>query len=212
MASLSFLLARSALRSSRYSANHLIRSAFYSKEAPKTAADFLANETWARQMRDYFIVLDKNKNGLLSQEDWTIWIDNLKKAVEMDPKKEAKLREVHTKFGAKLGVTGPGTALTVDEFMKSAADFSSKKEENSDFLTEVNQAWLDVVDTNKDGTISLSEYTKILEARNVTADVAKMVFDSIDANNNGKIELEELLGISRKFWFSPEPVINPVVN
>ena len=127
-------------------------------------------------------------------------------------KKEAKLREVHTKFGAKLGVTGPGTALTVDEFMKSAADFSSKKEENSDFLTEVNQAWLDVVDTNKDGTISLSEYTKILEARNVTADVAKMVFDSIDANNNGKIELEELLGVSRKFWFSPEPVIDPVVN
>lgn len=203
-------------RSSRYVSTgylsiHRFGVAFYSTEAP-TAADFLANEKWTKQMRDYFVVMDKNKNGLWSQEDWTIWIDNLKKTVEMGATEEAKLRAVHGKFGAKLGATGPGVQLTQDQFVKAVAGFSSKKEENIALINEVNQAWFDVVDTNDDGTISLSEYTKILEACNMTADVAKIVFDSIDKNNNGKIEMEELLAVSHKFWFSLEPVLEGAVQ
>ena len=169
-----------------------------------TAAEFLANEKWVQKMRQHFTVLDRNKNGFLSQEDWTSWVDNLSKIIKMGAKEEARLREVHVKFAAKLGATGPGVQVSVDQFVAAVADFSSKREENSAFLTEVNQAWFDVVDTNDDGTISLAEYTKILQACNMSAEVAEMIFKAVDKNNNGKAEFKELAAMGEKFWFSLE--------
>jgi Ca2+-binding EF-hand superfamily protein len=172
-----------------------------------TAAQLLANEKWCKKMQDYFVVLDRNKNGSLSQEDWAIMLEDHKKVAMMSADEEAKLRDVHLRLAAKLGATGPGVQVSRDQFLKAAAEFSSKKEENTPLVIEVNQAWFNAVDTNDDGTICLEEYTKILQASNMSAEVAKAVFDAIDTNNNGKIEVDELLAMSKNFWFSVDNVV-----
>ena len=63
------------------------------------------------------------------------------------------------------------------------------------------------MDMNKDGIISLEEYTKLCEACNMTAEVAKMMFDMIDKNHDGKLELKEVLAITNKFWFDRNDVM-----
>ena len=63
---------------------------------------------------EHFTVLDRNKNGFLSQEDWTLWVDNLKKIIMMKPDEEKKLRDIHVKFASLLGATGPGVQVKQD--------------------------------------------------------------------------------------------------
>lgn len=65
-----------------------------------------------------------------------------------------------------------------------------------------------VLDTNKDGTLSLEEYTKLLQSCNITdPEIAKAVFNGVDINNDGKIEIMELYEVSDKFWFTLDPHI-----
>ena len=53
--------------------------------------------------------------------------------------------------------------------------------------------FFDVLDTNRDGTISLVEYTKLFQSCNIPdPEIAKAVFDSIDADHDGKIQIKEL--------------------
>lgn len=166
-----------------------------------TPQEYLASPKWVEKMKQSFTILDRNKNGYLSQEDWTVLVDTLKKLVKMGPGEEEKLREVYVKYAAALGAK-PGVRLDVDDYLQSVAKFASNQEESRKLLAEVNKASFAVIDTNDDGTISLVEYTKICEASNMTADIAKATFDAIDKNHNGKVELKELAALDDKFWFS----------
>lgn len=166
-----------------------------------TPQEYLASPKWVEKMKQSFTILDRNKNGYLSQEDWTVLVDTLKKLVKMGPGEEEKLREAYVKYASALGAK-PGVRLDVDDYLQSVAKFASNQEESRKLLAEVNKASFAVIDTNDDGTISLVEYTKICEASNMTADIAKATFDAIDKNHNGKVELKELAALDDKFWFS----------
>lgn len=171
-----------------------------------TEQDYLGSEEWVKKMREQFKVLDRNKNGFLSQDDWAMWADKVTKVLKMDEEKEKKLREVHIKFASLLGAK-PGVQVSEDEYLKAVAKFAANQGESKAFLAEVNQAMFDAFDTNQDGTIGLEEYTKLMECYNRGPEVAKAVFDSIDANHNGRIEVKELVAAAEKFWFAYESPI-----
>jgi len=65
-----------------------------------------------------------------------------------------------------------------------------------------------VLDANKDGILSLEEYTKPLKSCNITdPEIAKAVFNSVDLNHDGKIEVTELYEVNDRFWFTLDPLI-----
>ena len=171
-----------------------------------TAEEYLANPIWVKKMRDHFNFMDKNKNGFLTQEELTSRADKLKKITGVKDEEEAKLREALVKLAVKLGATGPEVQIDQDGYVKAAAEFASKKEESTAILNEVNEAFFNCVDTNDDGTISVEEYGKVLQASNMKPEGAKVIFDLIDKNHNGKIEMKELVAISNAFYFSFDPV------
>ena len=172
-----------------------------------TEQEFLGNKEWVKKIKEHFIYLDINKNGFLSQEDWILMVDNLKVILGMAEEKLKTVREVHIKLASLLGAK-PGVQLTEEEFVKTAAKFAANEKESRASLKEVTNALFDVLDTNKDGILSLDEYTKLLQSCNITdPEIAKAVFNSIDANHDEKIEIKELYELSDKFWFTLDPII-----
>ena len=168
-----------------------------------TEQEFLGSDKWVKKVKDHFTTtLDKNKNGYLSQEDWLLWLDdNFKSILGIGEEKLKQVREVHLKLASLLGAK-PGVQLTPEEFVKGAAKFAANEAESRACLKEVNEIMFDVLDTNKDGTVNLEEYAKLLQTYNMAPELAKPLFDSIDANHNGKIEVKELFEVTNKFWFT----------
>ena len=172
-----------------------------------TEQEFLGNKEWVKKIKEHFTYLDTNKNGFLSVEDWILMVDNLKAILGVAEEKVTTVREVHIKLAARLGAKS-GVQLTEEEFVKSAARFAENEDESRACLKEVTDALFDVLDTNRDGTLSLVEYTKLLQSCNIEdPEIAKAVFDSVDANHDGKIQIEELYEVSDKFWFTLDPLI-----
>lgn len=171
-----------------------------------TEQKYLENENWIKKMKQQFDGFDKNKNGFLSQDDWIAWVNNLKTVLKVSDEKVKEIRELHLRYASLLGAVRPGVQVTQDEFIKAAAKFAANEKESKALLAEMNRAMFDVLDTNKDGTVSLTEYSKLLESQGMDPGVAKTVFDSVDANHNGKIEVKELFALSEKFWFTCDPI------
>ena len=172
-----------------------------------TEQEFLKNKEWMKKIKEHFTYLDTNKNGFLSQEDWILMVDNLKAILGMEEEKFKTVKEVHIKLASRLGAT-PGVQLTPEEFIKTAAKFAANEYESRACLKEVTDALFDVLDTNRNGTISLTEYTKLLQSCNIAdPEIAKAVFDSMDPNHDGKIQITELYDLSDKFWFTLDPLI-----
>ena len=49
--------------------------------------------------------------------------------------------------------------------------------------------------------LSLEEYIKVGEAGKMSAEMAKVKFDTMDKNHNGKIDVKDVIAIGHKFWF-----------
>ena len=166
---------------------------------------FKQSQRWVKRMRDIFEHLDFNKNGYLSVEDWTIWIDNIQRDINPDPALVEILRQKMTEYCAGIGLT-PGVQLTQDEFVEKFANFAAAEKARHDrgeqpLLFKLNEAWYDVVDINRNGSLSLEEYSKVMSACNFAASSAFMV---LDKNRDGRVERSELNEQQYKFWFSVE--------
>ena len=172
-----------------------------------TEQEFLGSKEWVKKIKEHFIYLDINKNGFVSQEDWTLMVDNLRAILGMAEEELKTVREAHIKLASRLGAK-PGVELTEEEFVKSAAKFAANEKDSRACLKEVTDALFEVLDTNKDGSLRLEEYTQLLQSCNIAdPEIAKAVFNSVDLNRDGKIEVTELYEVSDRFWFTLNPLI-----
>ena len=173
--------------------------------AAHTADDFMNNANWVGRMKALFDLLDRNKNGTIESDDWTIWVDNINEMVKPDAKLIENLRKASSDAAAAMGIL-PGKKISQDEYIKNMAQMAVKENEkrnkgertHTDIL---NDAWYDVVDTNHDGFVTLDEYRLVLKASNFGAESADETFRILDANKNGKIERKELTDHEFKYWY-----------
>lgn len=167
------------------------------------ADEYLKSEKWVSNAKEFFVSTDLNKNGVVSLEDFELWIDNIKKMVNPDPSLLAKLKKVLNEYTSALGLK-PGVKLTSDQFVQALAKFTAEEKAKGDDMLQkkMNHAWYDVVDTNHDGTISLDEYRKVMKACNYPEETADYVFKMIDANHDGKLSRKELSDHEVKFFFA----------
>ncbi len=153
---------------------------------------------------------DLNKDGSLSIQDFDIWSDNLEREVKAEPALLKKARKATRDFWESTGLK-PGVLLSKEQFVENTADLAVAEKAKIDegklkeslYFTMMETVF-DVVDTNRDGNLQLSEYEAMMKASNFDDGTAKIRFDIIDKNHDGKLSRKELLEYNVKFWFTPD--------
>lgn len=66
--------------------------------------EFLNSTEWVHRIKEVFALVDLNKNGYLELEDWELWVDNIQKEVNADPKLVDKLRDCVREYCTGMGL------------------------------------------------------------------------------------------------------------
>ncbi len=102
----------------------------------------------------------------------------------------------------------PGVEHKLEEYVPklSQALLSIKPEEQDTFLKGSHNPLFDAIDTDKDGHISVKEFTIYLKvvAPDVTEDEAKHAFEVIDKDKNREISREEFFAAAKDFFYGVE--------
>ena len=170
------------------------------------ADKYLKDADWTHRVKEFFNLLDFNKNGVIQQEDWELWVNNMEKQINSDPHLIGKLRETTREYFAAIGIKEE-TQLTCEEFIKAFSEFTVREQAKlqrgeEPLLYPWNNSVYDVADTNHDGFITLDEYRKLLVACNLPESAADDTFKVIDKNNDGKIDRDKLNKHEFMFWFT----------
>ena len=170
-----------------------------------TVQDFLQCPKWVKRIDEAFHLLDKNGDGFVSEEAWTTNVDNLAKAVTDRPNAIAKLRAATLEFTTALGLT-EGVKADKKKFRELVAnmvveEIAKVKRGEETLVEKMEDLVFDVVDTSRDGTITLEEYSVLMKAMNFPEDAAEAAFALLDKNKSGKVNREVYKSSYFKFWF-----------
>ena len=129
-----------------------------------------------KRVGEFFDQVDLNKDGYLSMEDYDIWIENLKKEVKADPAlMEKTIKEIREFWGENVGLK-PGVKLTKEQYLDVMAEVCLR-------------AKTDYEKGNRDS--SFFHYQNV-------------IFDVVDTNRNGFIELEEYEKLMSASYFGKD--------
>ncbi len=151
--------------------------------------------------------LDINKNGIISREDYEIMSERLSKYSNLTEKQAKEVHDALMSVADSINLK-PGIEHKLEEYAPKLSQMMlSKAPKERDISTHrTHSSLFDAIDTNKDGHISVKEYTIYLKviAPDVTEDEAKHAFDVIDQDKNGEISREELIEAAKDFLFGVE--------
>ena len=169
------------------------------------ADKYLSNDAWKKRIEQLFDVADVNKDGYLEAADLELWVDNIARATNAKPVLVDKLRQCMREYCTAVGLT-PGKRSTREQYIRDFAAFANaerlKKERGEELSShKLNNAWYDVVDTNRDKTVTLDEYRTVMGACNFPESAADAMFKLIDKDNDKKISRSEIREYEFKVYF-----------
>ena len=96
--------------------------------------------------------------------------------------------------------------VSLEQFLKSTAHFQQRDNEATTAGTLATfSVFFDVIDTNKNGVISLKEFEVYFDAMGVGKQYAKASFDAIDTNGDGSITRDEFVASVFEFFVNTDP-------
>ena len=170
-----------------------------------TEEEYLQNKRWVERFCGYFALLDFDKDGIVSREDWLAGVDRIGTVITDHPAAIAKLRETTFEFATAFGLT-KGVKAEKQKFLRLAAAWAvgetARAESGKESLLEkLLNAAFDVVDKNYDGYVTFEEFETVQgKGYNYEPEMIKASFAKLDKNKNGKIERKEFLDAEFKFW------------
>ena len=130
--------------------------------------------------------------------------DKLAKLVPDRPELIAKARKVTAQFCDDFGLT-EGVRADKEKWIQlcavnAIAEKERMKKGEETGTSKVYNAIFDIVDKNHDGYVTLDEYKTVMESSDTGPEAAEATFAVLDKNKNGKIERQEFIDGTVKFW------------
>jgi Ca2+-binding EF-hand superfamily protein len=173
-----------------------------------TVDSYLKNPKWVKRCDNSFNMLDKDKSGFLTRDDWLIGIGDLEKILPDRSEAIAKVKAAVEEFLDDLGLK-EGMKIDKEQYKQLAAPLSLKLAEQfkRGEVTSIQKAdWasFDAMDRNSNGYLSFDEYKTVLALDGLDEKAARAAFDLLDTNKNGKLNKKEFAAADVKFWCMPD--------
>lgn len=170
------------------------------------AAHLQENPKFQERVLQSFDHADRNRDGLLLMSEVLQYADTLKTLTNKSDADVKPLRDVLREFYGACGVTETG--IKREDWVEKISVFVARERElmNADrhdemLLRKLSDTFFNVIDVNKDGSISINELIIMAKAYEWPVDQVPHFFKMADKNQNGKIEREEYYALLTKFWY-----------
>ena len=169
---------------------------------------YLKNPKWVKRCDNSFDLLDKDKSGFLTRDDWLIGIGQLEKILPDRKEAIAKAKAALEEFLDDLKLQ-EGMKIDKEQFKQLAAPLSLKLAEQfkRGEVTSIQKAdWasFDAMDKNSNGYLSFDEYYTVLKLGGLDEKAVRAAFDLLDTDKNGKLDKKEFAAADVKFWCTPD--------
>lgn len=165
----------------------------------------LSDPAWVARMGKYFDTIDKGHRGVITIDKVQSWATNLEKICNPTPNEMVKLRARLYRFWGKIGLK-KDVFMTKQDFLAGVEslrgeEVSKCKGGYVTSLDKVNDAFFDIIDTDKSNSLSLNELQYVIGAATKKSEDVDKFMQQADEDRNGIINRNEFLDSERKFWY-----------
>ncbi|XP_073948654.1 sarcoplasmic calcium-binding protein [Choristoneura fumiferana] len=165
---------------------------------------FDRSEFWRRKMRTVHNILDVDKDGLISFNDFKLFADRFTNLGHLDDQHAKEFTEIikHT-WEEQWGAIDPYNFVTIEQYMEDMHHVLNDKA-----LKKKAHRWLPylfkAVDKDNSGFISVKEFKLFYECLGLDNEKAAVAFAVIDVNGDGKLSLKEFVKLGKDFFFTDD--------
>ncbi|XP_075983989.1 sarcoplasmic calcium-binding protein [Anticarsia gemmatalis] len=165
---------------------------------------FDRSQFWRRKMRTVHNILDVDKDGLISFNDFQLFAERFKSLGHLDEKQTKEFNSIIQKtWEEQWGAIEPYNFVTQEQYLEDMHhvlnDRSIKKRAFS-WLPYLFKA----VDKDQSGYISVVEFKLFFKCLGLDNEHAAVAFAVIDTNSDGKLSLKEFVKLGKDFFFTED--------
>ena len=177
-------------------------------QQPSTPEDFLTSKAWCFKMEEIvFKKADIDGDGYISQEDRKTSESRFLDYAQKQGVDKTVLEANKAASETYINTFGTGSdQISKDDWLKkvaeiAAADQGRIKRGEEPLLARTAGTIFDVMDTDKDGFVTLEDFKLGYAATGWDAAGAEQAFKATDRNNSGKINREDMIKSAHDFWY-----------
>ncbi len=163
-------------------------------------------EIQRHKLLHFFNVLDRDGNGILEEEDFTLVGDGISEQVghAKNSKERLSLKvKAYSLFLLILNDIGKSDAsLTLEEWLMFYEKHVLVK--SNDYINQASDYLFSLFDQDEDGYVDKAEYLAMFKAYGLYSSNALKAFDLLDLNGDEKISKQELIKAFTEFFHSSD--------
>lgn len=165
---------------------------------------FDRSQFWRRKMRTVHTILDVDKDGLISFNDFQLFAERFKSLGHLDDHHAKEFTIIIQKtWEVQWGAIDPYNFVTQEQYLEDMHHVL-----NDRTLKKRAFSWLPylfkAVDKDKSGFISVVEFKLFFNCLGLDNEHAAVAFAVIDTNGDGKLSLKEFVKLGKDFFFTED--------
>ena len=170
----------------------------------------MASELMNKKFTRYFHLRDLDQDGFVGQQDWEQCARNLAQIRDWEPGSPeyedivAKHVHIWTTFWKPADVDNDGR-VSLDEYLALTQTQQKRGSFALNVILDLFGAIFDVIDQDRDGQITLEDYSRYSEAWGLDEDLAEQAFSQLDLSGDGNLSRSSFIQFNSHFFISDDP-------
>ncbi|KAK8743805.1 hypothetical protein OTU49_001275 [Cherax quadricarinatus] len=160
---------------------------------------------WRQKMRTHHSLIDVNKDGVVSWDDFEALISRFKQLGHLSPEEVSKFTDaIRHVWEEEWGASGdPYVFIGQEQFLMQMEHVVNTKDLRKKVASPL-VYFFKAVDTDGSGEISIEEFEVFYTCLGLTEEDAAQSFAAIDKNGDGKLSRKEFVKLGREFFLSED--------